>query len=171
MPEQSNDYRVVVFGAGGVGKSSLVVRFVKGTFRESYIPTIEDTYRQVCKINDLKCLVVYIAPVLIFNTYLHSTCQGDLYYNLSISLLCFSIFFFSVFFSVYFVAWSYLTILFFFISGVSKMVYNVCKPRFRFYILYLWNFYRLLVATRISVLFKSLTPRALINSQLCKGYL
>lgn len=47
MPEQSNDYRVVVFGAGGVGKSSLVLRFIKGTFRESYIPTIEDTYRQV----------------------------------------------------------------------------------------------------------------------------
>lgn len=37
----------VVFGAGGVGKSSLVLRFIKGTFRESYIPTIEDTYRQV----------------------------------------------------------------------------------------------------------------------------
>lgn len=34
-------------GAGGVGKSSLVLRFIKGTFRESYIPTIEDTYRQV----------------------------------------------------------------------------------------------------------------------------
>jgi len=30
MPEQSNDYRVVVFGAAGVGKSSLVLRFVKG---------------------------------------------------------------------------------------------------------------------------------------------
>ena len=51
MPEQSNDYRVVVFGAGGVGKSSLVLRFVKGTFRESYIPTVEDTYRQVSQIN------------------------------------------------------------------------------------------------------------------------
>ncbi|KAG5851202.1 GTP-binding protein Di-Ras2-like [Anguilla rostrata] len=47
MPEQSNDYRVVVFGAAGVGKSSLVLRFIKGTFRETYIPTIEDTYRQV----------------------------------------------------------------------------------------------------------------------------
>lgn len=47
MPEQSNDYRVVVFGAGGVGKSSLVLRFIKGNFREDYIPTIEDTYIQV----------------------------------------------------------------------------------------------------------------------------
>lgn len=53
MPEQSNDYRVVVFGAGGVGKSSLVLRFIKGTFRESYIPTIEDTYRQVSKLKQM----------------------------------------------------------------------------------------------------------------------
>ncbi|CAN8028356.1 unnamed protein product [Ixodes persulcatus] len=55
MPEQSNDYRVVVFGAGGVGKSSLVLRFVKGTFRESYIPTVEDTYRQVISCNKNIC--------------------------------------------------------------------------------------------------------------------
>ncbi|XP_076334293.1 GTP-binding protein Di-Ras2-like [Tachypleus tridentatus] len=55
MPEQSNDYRVVVFGAGGVGKSSLVLRFIRGTFRESYIPTIEDTYRQVISCNKNIC--------------------------------------------------------------------------------------------------------------------
>lgn len=55
MPEQSNDYRVVVFGAGGVGKSSLVLRFVRGTFRETYIPTIEDTYRQVISCNKQVC--------------------------------------------------------------------------------------------------------------------
>ncbi|XP_078054932.1 GTP-binding protein Di-Ras1 [Mustelus asterias] len=55
MPEQSNDYNVVVFGAGGVGKSSLVLRFVKGTFRETYIPTIEDTYRQVISCDKSVC--------------------------------------------------------------------------------------------------------------------
>lgn len=55
MPEQSNDYRVVVFGAAGVGKSSLVLRFVRNTFHENYIPTIEDTYRQVISCNKQVC--------------------------------------------------------------------------------------------------------------------
>uniref|UniRef100_A0A8C9RJW8 Small monomeric GTPase n=1 Tax=Scleropages formosus TaxID=113540 RepID=A0A8C9RJW8_SCLFO len=44
MPEQSNDYRVAVFGAAGVGKSSLVLRFMKRTFCKTYVPTVEDTY-------------------------------------------------------------------------------------------------------------------------------
>ncbi|CAO1419653.1 unnamed protein product [Diamesa serratosioi] len=55
MPEQSNDYRVVFFGSGGVGKSSLVLRFIKGTFPTNYIPTIEDTYRQVITSNKSIC--------------------------------------------------------------------------------------------------------------------
>jgi len=59
MPEQSNDYRVVVFGAGGVGKSSLVLRFVRGTFRDTYVPTIEDTYRQVISCNKQVCTSLF----------------------------------------------------------------------------------------------------------------
>ncbi|NXG45111.1 DIRA2 protein, partial [Psilopogon haemacephalus] len=55
MPEQSGDYRVVVFGAAGVGKSSLVLRFLKGTFRETYVPTVEDTYRQVISCDGSVC--------------------------------------------------------------------------------------------------------------------
>ena len=49
------EYRVVVFGAAGVGKTSLVLRFVRGTFRETYVPTIEDTYRQVISCNKQVC--------------------------------------------------------------------------------------------------------------------
>ncbi|KAI9565391.1 hypothetical protein GHT06_009183 [Daphnia sinensis] len=46
MANQDSEYRVVVFGAGRVGKSSLVLRFLKDTFCESYVPTVEDFYCQ-----------------------------------------------------------------------------------------------------------------------------
>lgn len=49
--DPNNDYRIIIFGAAGVGKSSLALRFVRGTFRESYVPTIEDTYKHVITSN------------------------------------------------------------------------------------------------------------------------
>ena len=71
MPEQSNDYCVVVFGAGGVGKSSIVLRFVRGTFRDNYIPTIEDTYRQVISSNKQVKLCLYFSVSLFIISVLH----------------------------------------------------------------------------------------------------
>ena len=39
------EYRVGLFGSGGVGKSALTIRFTTGIFTEDYDPTIEDYSR------------------------------------------------------------------------------------------------------------------------------
>jgi Ras-related protein Rap-1B len=49
------DYKVVVLGAGGVGKSSVTVQFVQGVYVESYDPTIEDSYRKQIEIDGRAC--------------------------------------------------------------------------------------------------------------------
>jgi len=38
--KDSNQYKIVVLGDGGVGKSSLTVRFIMNVFTEDYIPTL-----------------------------------------------------------------------------------------------------------------------------------
>ncbi|BFZ06605.1 hypothetical protein BsWGS_09644 [Bradybaena similaris] len=45
------EYKVVVLGSGGVGKSALTVKFVSGTFMEKYDPTIEDFYRKEIQVD------------------------------------------------------------------------------------------------------------------------
>lgn len=45
------EYKVVVLGSGGVGKSALTVQFVSGTFVEKYDPTIEDFYRKEIEVD------------------------------------------------------------------------------------------------------------------------
>ena len=44
------EYKLVVVGAGGVGKSALTIQLIQNHFVEEYDPTIEDSYRkQVCR--------------------------------------------------------------------------------------------------------------------------
>jgi len=53
----SIEYRIVVVGAGAVGKSALTIRFVNGNFVERYDPTIEDSYRKQVEINGKACVL------------------------------------------------------------------------------------------------------------------
>ncbi|GAA5993893.1 hypothetical protein JCM5350_000112 [Sporobolomyces pararoseus] len=47
------EYKVVVLGGGGVGKSALTVRFVHSLFVEKYDPTIEDSYRRTINVDGI----------------------------------------------------------------------------------------------------------------------
>ena len=51
------EYKLVVMGSGGVGKSSLTVQFVQGVFTDKYDPTIEDSYRKEIDLDGQKCIV------------------------------------------------------------------------------------------------------------------
>ncbi|XP_074651686.1 ras-related protein Rap-1b-like [Tubulanus polymorphus] len=46
------DYSVVLLGAGGVGKTSMISQFISGVFPVDYDPTIEDCYRHVVQLGD-----------------------------------------------------------------------------------------------------------------------
>ncbi len=49
------EYKIVILGSGGVGKSAITVRFVQNTFEEKYDPTIEDSYRKLTMIDGEPC--------------------------------------------------------------------------------------------------------------------
>jgi len=53
-PRRGVEYKLVVLGSGGVGKSALTVQFVQGVFVEKYDPTIEDSYRKFVSVRGLQ---------------------------------------------------------------------------------------------------------------------
>lgn len=52
MPMTSN-YKIVVVGGGGVGKSAITIQFIQSYFATDYDPTIEDSYTKQCVIDDV----------------------------------------------------------------------------------------------------------------------
>jgi len=46
------EYKLVVVGGGGVGKSALTIQFIQSHFVDEYDPTIEDSYRKQSVIDD-----------------------------------------------------------------------------------------------------------------------
>lgn len=86
------EFKVVVLGSGGVGKSALTVQFVSGCFIEKYDPTIEDFYRKEIEVRSLChntlfhcflssnriCWALWIVLVvaLLLISMRHDTCTG-----------------------------------------------------------------------------------------------
>jgi len=51
------EYKIVICGDGGVGKSALTIQFIQKHFVEEYDPTIEDSYRKQCMIDNITSLI------------------------------------------------------------------------------------------------------------------
>jgi len=51
------EYKLVVVGGGGVGKSCLTIQLIQSHFVDEYDPTIEDSYRKQCEIDDETALL------------------------------------------------------------------------------------------------------------------
>ncbi|KHJ83723.1 Ras family protein [Oesophagostomum dentatum] len=57
LGKSMREYKIVVLGSGGVGKSALTVQFVQGIFVEKYDPTIEDSYRKQVEVDGQQCML------------------------------------------------------------------------------------------------------------------
>ena len=51
------EYKLVIVGGGGVGKSALTIRLIQNHFIDEYDPTIEDSYRKQVTIDEETCLL------------------------------------------------------------------------------------------------------------------
>jgi len=69
------EFKCVVMGSGGVGKSALTILNVNGVFVEKYDPTIEDTYRKIYELDG----VSYVLEILDTAGTEQYTAQTDFY--------------------------------------------------------------------------------------------
>eukprot|EP01100_Stratorugosa_tubuloviscum_P014525 TRINITY_DN782_c0_g1_i7.p1 TRINITY_DN782_c0_g1~~TRINITY_DN782_c0_g1_i7.p1 ORF type:complete len:191 (-),score=89.89 TRINITY_DN782_c0_g1_i7:105-677(-) len=53
----ATEYKIVILGSGGVGKSALIIQFVNNRFNDEYYPLIEDNYRKQITVDDQVCLL------------------------------------------------------------------------------------------------------------------
>ncbi|KAG2215154.1 hypothetical protein INT46_006540 [Mucor plumbeus] len=53
------EYKIVMIGDGGVGKSAMTIQFIQSHFVDEYDPTIEDSYRKQCLV-DSECVMLDI---------------------------------------------------------------------------------------------------------------
>ena len=51
------EYKLVIVGGGGVGKSALTIQLIQNHFIDEYDPTIEDSYRKQVNIDEETCLL------------------------------------------------------------------------------------------------------------------
>eukprot|EP01089_Gocevia_fonbrunei_P006317 TRINITY_DN16958_c0_g1_i1.p1 TRINITY_DN16958_c0_g1~~TRINITY_DN16958_c0_g1_i1.p1 ORF type:complete len:195 (-),score=44.96 TRINITY_DN16958_c0_g1_i1:72-656(-) len=49
------EYKLVVIGRGGVGKSAITMMFLQGRFVSKYDPTVEDSYRHMIEVDGTSC--------------------------------------------------------------------------------------------------------------------
>ncbi|KAJ6233894.1 ras-like protein rasb [Anaeramoeba flamelloides] len=57
MISKGQSYKLVVVGAGGVGKSALTIQFLQNHFVTEYDPTIEESYRKQVVVDEETCLL------------------------------------------------------------------------------------------------------------------
>jgi GTPase KRas len=56
-PVIDREYKLVMLGEGGVGKSALTIQLISNHFVEEYDPTIEDYYRKQVEVDGSTCLL------------------------------------------------------------------------------------------------------------------
>ncbi|KAI9354407.1 ras-like protein 3 [Pilaira anomala] len=53
------EYKIVMVGEGGVGKSAMTIQYIKSQFTDEYDPTVEDSYKKQCVV-DGECALLDI---------------------------------------------------------------------------------------------------------------